>query len=142
MITAEIAARRVETLMGWDIEKPKTFLVSRQGIDLDYVERLEVEYKRYISLMVFHPNTSFPISVPVDSLWHAHLLFTRDYAELSSQIGYSMLHHTPTMTEEERDALEPHYFQGTLARYREHYGEPPKDLWPSDKGSICWSKGP
>jgi len=140
MQTAEIQQQKISGILAWDLSNPKQFLVVRQGFDPDYVEELEQEYKRYMALVVTHPDQKFPISNAVDELWHAHVLFTKDYRKMSDEFRGGYINHVPTLSEEERAALEPDYFYGTLQAYREVFGEDPAEkFWPLDSGSICWS---
>lgn len=131
---------QISGVIAWDLKNPKQFLVTRQGFDPEYVDELEVEYKRYMALVVTRPDQKLPISNVVDELWHAHLLFTNDYRKMSDKLNGSYINHVPTLSEKERAALEPYYFNGTLQAYREVFGENPSNkFWPSESGSICWS---
>jgi hypothetical protein len=138
--TAVTNDEKLLIIRDWDLSKPKQFLVVRQGFDPQEVEEMEREYKRYMCVVALNPESKFPISNAVDELWHAHILFTSDYNALGDALRHGYIHHIPTLNEEERAALEPQYFSGTLERYRRLFGEePPQKYWPSDSGSICWS---
>lgn len=140
MQLAQTQQQKISGMLAWDLTRPKQFLVVRQGFDPGHVEEMEQEYKRYMALVVTRPDQKFPISNAVDELWHAHLLFTDDYRKMSDQFRGSYIDHVPTLSEEERAALEPDYFDGTLQAYCEVFGEkPPENFWPLDSGSICWS---
>ena len=125
-----------------DLQRPCLFLVVRKQMDPNHVSRMEREYRRFITLVAAFPGEKFPISNAVDELWHAHLLFSRDYEAFSRSVRPEggMIHHQPTLNDAERDALKPRYFDGTLARYKEVFQEePPAEFWPSADAEICWS---
>jgi len=132
--------RRIQVALSWDLSKPKEFLVLRQEMNPNFVDRMEKEYRRYIACVATNPSDKLPISNAVDELWHAHILFTKDYAKMSKALKGAYIDHIPTLSEEERAALEPFYFDVTLERYRQVFKEdPPQEFWPSESGSICWS---
>ncbi len=125
--------------MAVDLTLPVNYLVSREGMDRVEAERTAVEYRRYLAINAMFPGQKFPISTPVDRIWHTHLLFTVPYHDMSTQLFGGYFHHLPTTSENERKALEPQYFEGTLARYEELFGTPSEEYWPKESGAICWS---
>ncbi len=122
----------------WDLSAPKKLLMSRNGFDADYVDAMETEYKRFQAIRVLHPTEIFPISEPVDELWHAHILFSRDYQKMAAMAGHP-LHHEPIVSMEDRLRLAPQYLE-TVKRYREHFGEPSAVFWPANQ-ERCGSCG-
>lgn len=129
----------VSKVLGWDLTKPKQFLVNRQGMDPVHVQDLEREYKRFLALRLLDLDAGkFPISNTVDEIWHAHILYTEDYARMGTEVFGRPVHHLPAVTDAERDALEPYYHNNTMRVYREHFGKPDPIFWP-EHGDICWS---
>lgn len=133
--------RKIESLMALDFSRVKKFMTLRLKFNEEQVEKMELEYKRFLALSIAFPKKSFPISNAVDDMWHAHILFTYEYHQASEVIGCDYLHHIPTLSETERAALEPQYFKDTLGCYRTLFGEPPEAWWPKNSAQICWSCG-
>jgi hypothetical protein len=84
---------------------------------------LHTEYARFLRLHL----SGFPAvpSEPVDSMWHAHILCTREYkAWCARHNGSEMLHHNP-------GAGSAQGYAQTLAAYATLFGgSPPAALWP------------
>lgn len=58
-------------------------------------DHMEVEYKRFLTLLAKYPNASIAPSKSVDKFWHGHILDTLKYAEdCHKTFGY-FLHHFP-----------------------------------------------
>ncbi len=139
VVPIEIQSRTLDAIMGWDLSRPKAFLVHREGLEPDHVESLELEYKRFLVMATAKTGEKLPISGPVDKLWHAHMLFSKDYAALSQAACGTMIHHAPAVTDQEQADLKPLYFGGTIPLYAKLFGEePPADLWPQHR-SVCVS---
>lgn len=140
MILSHEQQQQIATIFSWDLSKPKLFLVIRKNLDPAHVEAMDNEYRRYMALVVVNFGQKMPISNAVDELWHAHILFTQDYQKMSDELCGKYINHVPTLSEEERAALEPYYFDGTLENYKKLFNEDPcPEFWPSESGSICWS---
>jgi hypothetical protein len=67
----------------------------------------------------------------VDQVWHLHLLFSDAYwNDFCPRVLGRPLHHHPTKGgQAERDRFHELY-RATIDSYRQHFGEPPADLWP------------
>ncbi len=105
-----------------------------------FVEQMAREYHRFLGIIAAYPDDRFPISEMVDEMWHAHILFTRDYADMSLATRGEYINHDPVLDATHKAAIEPYYHKGTLVRYRELYGEAaPRFWWPVKDGAICWS---
>ena len=71
------------------------------------------------------------MSKPVDEMWHAHILHTRDYENLEKTIG-RRIHHSPCVSDEELQELEEPYYENTIRMYAEVFGiEPDERYWPT-----------
>ena len=65
------------------------------GWSREYADRMEVAYKRFLTLLVTHPETTIAPSKEIDKFWHAHILDTMKYAEDCLQVFGYFLHHFP-----------------------------------------------
>ena len=137
---AEINWDQVNKALAWNLDGPISFLVKRENHKLEVVEQMALEYRRFLGIIAAYPNDRFPISEAVDELWHTHILFTRDYRAMSDEIRGEYINHDPILTLEQKRAVEPYYYKGTLVRYHELYREAaPRYWWPIEEGAICWS---
>ena len=94
-------------------------------------ERAIEEYRKFCFLAVHagHPVTP---SDEVDQVWHQHLLYSQHYWETLCRDTLEMpLHHGPTQGGVAEGRKYHAWYEDTLASYRRHFGEPPKDLWPT-----------
>lgn len=124
-----------DILMNWGMIRPKQFLVQRKGFDANYVDAMEREYKRFMALTLMYPGKLIPISEQVDEMWHAHILFTHNYRKMGETLAGGYIHHIPAATQQECEALLPHYFANTLPLYEQHFGPPDEAYWP--RSCVC-----
>lgn len=118
-----------------DIEAQLSFecrLARENGWTQSFAERVVVEYKRFLYLVVTCGRTLTP-SDPVDQAWHLHLAYTRSYwKELCGQVLDMELHHQPTRGGDQQQAHFRECYAETLARYAAVFDtEPPADIWPA-----------
>jgi hypothetical protein len=66
-----------------------------QGWSRDYVDRMGLAYKRFLTLMVKFPDESIAPTKDVDKFWHGHILDTLKYAEDCQNVFGYFLHHFP-----------------------------------------------
>ena len=119
----------------WDMAQEKRYMVNKFGITPERADRLETEFKRYLVLCAIH-NDSFPISKPVDEIWHVALLDHVKYAGLEESAGRRFIHRM-TLSAEDDQALLPLYHSRTLPRYMAEFGESAnEELWPRDH-CVC-----
>lgn len=131
---------RIETALTWDLTKPTRLLVERKGLSPAFVAGMAHEYRRFLGIIAAYPKDRFPISEMVDEMWHAHMLFTRDYTAMSLATRGEYINHDPILDAAQKEAVLPYYHKGTLIRYREIYGvAAPRFWWPVEDGAICWS---
>lgn len=102
-------------------------LSKKQGWEMRFSYRAIEEYKRFLFLSLFYTVTPSKI---VDEVWHQHILFTKDYAELSKKLDRN-IHHNPGF---EFDKAGEEYFSNqyvnTLQLYKSEFGhKPPVDIW-------------
>jgi hypothetical protein len=66
-----------------------------KGWSREMVDRMEVEYKQFLTLLVKYPDATIAPSKDVDAFWHGHILDTMKYAEDCEQVFGYFLHHFP-----------------------------------------------
>jgi hypothetical protein len=65
------------------------------GWSREYADHVEIEYKRFLTLLVKYPEAAIAPSKTVDKFWHGHILDTMKYAEDCNQVFGYFLHHFP-----------------------------------------------
>lgn len=66
-----------------------------EGWSRETADRLEVEYKRFLTLLVKYPEDVIAPTKDVDAFWHGHILDTMKYAEDCERVFGYFLHHFP-----------------------------------------------
>lgn len=92
------AAEIVAAIRALDLDPIKVKLMEAdegQGWSREYADRMEVAYKRFLTLLVTHPETTVAPSKEIDKFWHAHILDTMKYADDCQQVFGYFLHHFP-----------------------------------------------
>lgn len=109
------------------------------GWALEYCQRVQGEYLRYLALSRRYADRAIVPSRIVDTFWHYHILDTQAYAtDCESVFGY-FLHHFPYFGmrgSEDAQALGDAYDE-TLLLYEKHFGPPPTDLWTRSGMARC-----
>ncbi len=117
-----------------DFSQEKRYMINKQKVDPETAERLEAEFKRFLTLCAVYRD-SFPISKPVDEFWHVALLDSEKYARMEKAVGRRFIHRM-TLSDEDDQKLIPLYYERTLPRYAMAFGEPANDMWPPDQ-CVC-----
>jgi hypothetical protein len=76
----------------------------------------EVEYRKYMTLPLFGGGTHAMFSAEVDEIWHAHLLFSRNYMQFCQDVFGFFLHHEPTTEKRDEGNL-----RHAWTRFADHY---------------------
>jgi hypothetical protein len=126
-----------ETILAWDLTRVKLKMIEEVNASKAWLNQMEIEYKRYLLLLSRH-GSKLPISSVIDEMWHAHVLFTRDYAKLGQTIGW-FIHHEPTVNSAQRQSLLPAY-NNTLSYYQMYWGTPNPTFWPANS-CVCDPEG-
>ena len=66
-----------------------------QGWSREQVDRIEIAYRRFLTLLVKYPDSTVAPSKEVDKFWHGHILDTMKYAADCEQVFGYFLHHFP-----------------------------------------------
>ena len=100
----------IDAVAALDLDAIKTKLkhvASGEGWSAAHADAVEVEYRRFLTLMKLYPNEATAPLVDVDTFWHYHILDTAKYAaDCERAFGY-FLHHYPYlgMDEDEDGAI-------------------------------------
>jgi uncharacterized protein (TIGR04222 family) len=105
-------------------------VAEEQGWSATHTLRVVEEYRRFLLLTQVAGRPVSP-SRAVDAVWHAHLLYSRDYWDrLCGQVLGRILHHDPNPGGADHDAHHQTQYHDTLVAYERVFGEvPPADLW-------------
>ena len=120
----------------------------RDGLETNDPQAVLKEYERFLQLAAASRGTG-EASVPpphVDSLWHAHLLHTQDYAQKCKELGCNFIDHEPWDPARGEEVIRADFmrYQRTLERYEEMFGETaPSSIWPKDADArdMCETEG-
>lgn len=86
------------------------------------------EYRRFMYLRMVTDKPVTP-SVVVDSVWHMHLHYLRNYIAFCKELAGRIIFHDPGKGGEvEATRFKLQYFD-TLMAYLDHFGTPPKEIW-------------
>lgn len=66
-----------------------------QGWTREQVDRLELEYRRFLALVAKFPDEVIAPDTDVDKFWHGHILDTMKYAQDCQHVFGYFLHHFP-----------------------------------------------
>jgi len=101
----------------------------------------EVWYKRFLKLCLIRSKDVVPTKL-IDAMWHAHILDTRKYHADCQFIFGCYLHHFPYFglrSEQDTHNLKK-AFEGTIALFKEFFGEIPYGAGHSDCDSCGGSQ--
>ncbi|MCB9810979.1 MAG: hypothetical protein H6779_04925 [Candidatus Nomurabacteria bacterium] len=121
--TGEQIYDRVRT---WDLSKIKEYVVSKGLCTDSEIDAIEAEYKRYLAICFTFPEQAFPTPAKIDILWHQHILFTQDYADMCEITGGRFLHHFPFSDDKMFSLLDNQLLK---QKYVDMFGEKPNSLW-------------
>lgn len=86
----------------------------------------ERDYRRFLWVHRQYPHANLTPSEAVDMIWHAHILFTRKYAnDCDRMFGY-FLHHTPGKGSGISREEFKRRFRATKDLYKREFGERPR----------------
>jgi hypothetical protein len=88
----------VEAIQALDLDPIKLKLMDPeegQGWTRDHADRVEVAYRRFLTLLAKFPAETIAPTRDVDKFWHGHILDTMKYAEDCERVFGFFLHHFP-----------------------------------------------
>lgn len=105
------------------------------GWTLDFAQRVEQEYRRFLTICKMNPDVPIVPSSAVDDFWHFHILDTRKYESDCNDIFGYFLHHFPYFgmrgpKDEENLKIA---WENTLKIYMENFGNADSSVWQSSK---------
>jgi hypothetical protein len=117
----------VAAIQALDLEPIKFKLMDLEegpGWSREYADRMELGYKRFLTLLVTHPEEILAPSKDVDKFWHGHILDTLKYEEDCAKLFGRFLHHFPYfgMRGPEDAANLARAAETTRRLYREEFG--------------------
>jgi hypothetical protein len=94
-----------------------------------YTLRAIQEYKKFMFLgMICDQIVSPP--VPVDLVWHLHLIYTHSYwTKFCGEVLGKPFHHSPSLGGKDENLKYDRLYQQTLVTYQLYFGNPPSDIW-------------
>jgi len=93
------------------------------------------EYRRFLQLLRRHGSSARIVpSKEVDEIWHAHILYTEQYAADCERIFGFYMHHAPSDDTAEARAEDQKEYQDVLRMYRQEFGEAPGRAWSKQDG--------
>lgn len=114
----------VAAIADLDLTAIKFKLMTDKGWPVAKLERVELLYKRFLTLIALHPSRALVPNDDVDEFWHAHILDTRKYAaDMQQCLGY-FLHHFPYFglrSDEDRSEMN-RAFAETVQLYEDKFG--------------------
>lgn len=82
----------------WDLT-PLRKALRRKLVSASEIEVMLAAYKDFVRLVLKYPNEKFGVSKDVDTVWHEHILDTRDYFAFCDRVYGKYLHHIPCFDE-------------------------------------------
>lgn len=122
--------RLYQKLRAWDLTIVKQYAVERGIYTADEIDRVEDEYRKFLSLVLTYQDVRMPIAKKVDDFWHAHILFTQDYTKMSITMIGRYVHHRPGILDR-ISVLEKSFHDNTMRLYEFFFGAPEPEIWDS-----------
>ena len=110
-----------------------------QGWSREYADRMELAYRRFLTLMAKYPEETIAPTKDVDKFWHGHILDTMKYAEDCENVFGYFLHHFPYfgMRGEEDAKNLTAAAENMHSLYEREFGEP-----LAEGAAFCAKAGP
>lgn len=100
--------------------------LERKGLfPADEIPEAILEFKRYLALIALGHRGLAMASPRIDEVWHAFILFTREYADFCQAVFGEFIHHVPRTSRTPASSQTPDRF---LDAYRRVFDEPPR-IW-------------
>ena len=132
----EIQSQLYQRICAYELDDPShefgflAHLMGANGWSRSFALRAIEEYRKFVFLALVADHQVTP-SDQVDQVWHLHLLCSDAYWNdfCPRVLGRPLHHHPAKGGQAERDRFHEQY-RATIRSYRQHFGEPPADLWP------------
>ena len=131
MAAVERANPLVDRVLSYDLDEIVAHYADSYSLTDETARIHERELKRYLALRALDPDGAYGMAGVVDKLWHAFILFTKDYARFCSEAVGFFVHHVPRTQRKGQDDSAYDDYARTLAAYERVFGEPaPREIWP------------
>lgn len=132
----KVTAERWERIQAFSLDLPgaplpfSKCLAHEMDWSPEFADLAISEYRKFTLLCTLFPNETVP-STHVDTVWHMHLLYTRNYHRYCREaLGQEFLHHEPASGDDAEAALFKQMYSTTLHRYKELFALiPPIAVW-------------
>jgi hypothetical protein len=148
--TGKAVEQVIAAIQALDLAPIKLKLMDREegaGWSREHAERMEIAYKRFLTLLVKYPDEVIAPTREVDRFWHGHILDTLKYAEDCENVFGQFLHHFPYFgMRGEEDAANLRAAAENMRRiHAREFGEPPAEdrAWcfaakPETRSETAW----
>ncbi|HSR47324.1 MAG TPA: hypothetical protein VLL77_04990 [Anaerolineales bacterium] len=126
-----LSREQVEMLLAleqYDLWFVEERLARKDRLPVDRIPGAILEFKRYMALVGLGHRGLAMVSPEVDDVWHALILFTRQYADFCQQAFGTFIHHVPRTS---RTPLPEDGRANFLAAYEAVFGDPPTAWYPA-----------
>jgi hypothetical protein len=131
---------RCAIVQSWNLDRVRARMRRDTDLPLAEIDARIAEYRKFMCLVVSFDGF-FPVSKPVDVVWHTHMLFAEDYEEMAKTIDLNChLRHLPTLSDDDEAALLPDYQSRTLPALEYFFGPVSAQYWPADR-CVCTGNG-
>lgn len=118
---------QLQSIADLDLEPIKVKLMDINGgpgWSLEKADIVEIDYKRFLTLILKYPNHRLMPSHEIDQFWHSHILDTSKYAYDCEHIFGYFLHHFPYtgMCGPEDKVKAAGYWADTKALFESEFG--------------------
>jgi hypothetical protein len=129
----------IEAIFALDLEPIKFKLMGKKeghGWSRAEADQYELDYKRFLALLVKFPDDVIAPDTNVDKFWHGHILDTMKYAEDCNNIFGYFLHHYPYFgMRGEEDAAN---LEKAFAKMQRLYAQEFGDAAEESEQSAAW----
>ncbi|MBX4209556.1 hypothetical protein KW799_02615 [Candidatus Parcubacteria bacterium] len=117
------------------VRKKAREILKSMGIEAseEYLDLGILGLKQYYALPVLNPKNGHAVSAEIDPFWHAHMLFTRQFARFGQDVIGGPMHHIPLDHDHAGQLENVRTLYGyTLGILKELFGEDGLDprVWP------------
>lgn len=129
----------VNKILNFNLDKVEQRLTSKYSWSEPLAKLAITEYKKFIALQVLTKEYQSMFSAFVDSVWHNHILFTKDYTEFCLAVFGHYLHHEPNDNEKATNSASS--FDTFTKNYEKHFGSLPKIWTAKTNDELCQPTG-
>lgn len=137
---SEQEVARLEAIWEYDLSPVKDKLSVDGDLPADVIEEALVEYRKFMGILCLGYRQIGMHSKTVDKVWHAHILFTRDYAAFCESVFGEFIHHEIELS---APRVGGHSDDSTsfADAYERHFGELGRLWTASNSSALCYPTG-